>query len=492
MKRRIYGEENELGAICRDDQGHWSSAYGIGVAFGPLLQEIYNSVIKYSTFMPNGGQLRSDVGHVEISTPEASLARDLVLASKGFERFVEDAFPKQGGKQLVFLKDNTDSKTDLITFGCHENYLVQDKWQQFLYGGGSLSCEKNFLANFFLFLMSRIIVVGGGVISTQFEDEGCFYLSHRARFLDKETDNSSTGSTPLVGTKNESLSSGDGYFRIHLPIGDPVMSEFAQYMKYGMTGLFLRLAEEQKLPFLEVGPEDTIGTMKAINGDLSLKKVHIRLSDGRKLRPLHILDIFMKRAKACFPKNDDPEDVAKETLDILKKWEEVRHKLEKGPDFLNKELDYQILRKLMEKRANKDGISLSDLPELFRKDSLKASKILLDLKYLEQRYHELSPQGLYRIMAARGLVRRIVSDKEIEIAKNEPPGFNNPAARTRSWARGKIVQKARARERKVSVDWDKVTVHSDESGSGFKLISLGDPFTWDNSEIRSIIADLDN
>lgn len=507
MDRRIYGEENELGMILRDPEGHYHSAYYQDSErrfhMKKLVISYLNKIIQKDNFQPNGAKIYSDREHIECSTPEASLVRDLVLAAKGCEKLLEEVFqpPSEEG-QIILIKDNTDSSSDNVTFACHENYLCHNFLQR-IYISSKIASHsreeevifnRDFLANFLLFMISRIIITGGGVISVRKEDWGRFYISHRTRFLNKEAAlESHQQFSPIINTKYESLMANPDYFRLHLPASDPNMSEFAQYLKYGLTGIVLRLAEDGALPFSGVGPEDAILTIKTINTDLSCQKPLILLTDGQKFRALDVLRIFLKRAKNLYPQDNDPEDVAAETLDILKKWEETLEKLERQDVSLTKELDYLILKNLMEKAIIKEGFTLSELPELLQKDPLKGEQVLTLLKYIEQRYHELSPKGLYRMMVQKNLVRRILSDQEIEIAKSEPPGFTNPQARTRSWARGKFIQWAISQEisYRIRVDWDKVIVLLSTSltPSLFyeKIIRLDDPFEWDKKEIREIL-----
>lgn len=494
MNRRIYGEENELGAILKNKEGHYepaiekSSGIPNSSVWNPLFQRRYNELVSAGAFLENGAKIYVDLEHVECATAEASLARDVVLNSKGCERLIEEVLSRPGPEgRIIMIKDNTDSSSDYVTFACHENYFYYDSDGRVK--AASDYFNRNFLSNFMIFMASRIPITGGGVIAAgDWREKGIFYLSHRTRFIDTEVAGSSHQEhSPFITTKQEPLVGSTKcpfYHRLHITGGDPNISEYAQYLKYGITGLAVRLAEDNALPFSEIDPVHIVGSARVINWDLTFQRRLITLSDGRSMRPIDVQRIFLKAAKQRYPADNDPSDVAAETADILEKWGEILDELEVNSPNLAKKLDHAILRKIMARITEREGFKLEEIPELVGKDPANGDRIVTILKSIEQQYHELSPRSIYRMMVQKGLVARILTDKEIAIAKTEPPGFFNPKARTRSWARGKIVQAAVSREKNVSGDWTYMSYGSSENS---QKVGLEDPFEWNRKDIGEFI-----
>lgn len=486
MQRRIYGEENELGAILKRN-GRWESSIQKGQP-RPLKKATEKISSVCCGFQENGGRILYDVEHVEYATPEASSARDLVLASKSCERLVEELFPPLLKEEVRFIKDGTDGRNS-VTYATHENYLFNPSLF-FEPSRHEFRFKEKVLSNLVLFLISRIIITGGGAISTDYLSFGKFSISHRARFINKIIAPASHGtSCPIISSKFDPLGEGHPYQRLHIPYGDPNISEFTQYLRYGITSLVLRLAEDGALPFPE-GCLDPVSTIKQVSDDTSCQKPLVRFPSGQSLRALDVLRTFLARIKERYPADNDPVEEAKETQDIIKKTEETLEQLARDPMRLKRELDWVIQKNLMDRYLAKLGMELSELPQFFKHDFGKAKEILNTLRYVEQRYHELSPKNLWRELSRRNLVTRILTDEEIEIAKTEPPGWANPLRRNRSWARGKLVKKMKelGGDEGCFVDWARVTIDVVTSRSTCpKTFELNDPFTWDLPEIKRFL-----
>ena len=187
MERRIYGEENELGAIYKkkqEDNWEWERSDFVNLYGGAQL---------------NGSDIYEDLKHIEIATAEASSARDIVLISKGCERLIEELGRKKG---ITFIKDNTEPKSDMKCFGAHENYMYYDPKGEFFR-------RKVVQQNLIAFLISRIIFTGGGITLNCYPGAGQFLLSNRARFLALIYGDSAQAPCPgLVGYANNGLYDG--------------------------------------------------------------------------------------------------------------------------------------------------------------------------------------------------------------------------------------------------------------------------------------------
>ena len=146
MQRRIYGEENELGAMFKRG-GRWESAVQKGQP-RPLKQATGQISSICCGFQENGGRILYDVDHVEYATPEASSVRDLVLASRGCERLVEELYPPLLEDEVRFIKDGTDGRKS-VTYASHENYLF-DRGLLFQAGRREFQFKENVVDNLVL------------------------------------------------------------------------------------------------------------------------------------------------------------------------------------------------------------------------------------------------------------------------------------------------------------------------------------------------------
>lgn len=90
------------------------------------------------------------------------------------------------------------------------------------------------------------------------------------------------------------------------------------------------------------------------------------------------------------------------------------------------------------------------------------------LALIDFQYHDIDPdRGLYNRLVAKGAMRRLTDDAEIEAAVTTPPET------TRAWARGRFL--AELGDRVHAAGWDHVVV-VDTRGNQ-RHVDLTDPYT---------------
>jgi proteasome accessory factor A len=97
---------------------------------------------------------------------------------------------------------------------------------------------------------------------------------------------------------------------------------------------------------------------------------------------------------------------------------------------------------------------------------------------LDLQYHDIRrDKGLYYVLERSGGVKRILTDKEIDLAVDEPP------IDTRAYLRGMCLKKFR--QQVFSVNWDSLAFNL-ETGD-IKRIALEDPFQGTKAQIAEAI-----
>ena len=124
-----------------------------------------------------------------------------------------------------------------------------------------------------------------------------------------------------------------------------------------------------------------------------------------------------------------------------------------------------IKHRLIEQYRNREGVPLTH-PKV----------ALIDLQY-----HDVSRErGLFYKMQQHGLVERICTDEEIELAVDQPPQT------TRAKLRGEFIRRAKERRRDFTVDW----VHLKLNDQAQRTVLCKDPFKSRDERVEKLIASL--
>ncbi|GAB3162882.1 Pup--protein ligase [Myceligenerans halotolerans] len=453
MDRRIFGLETEYGVTCAAEDGR-------GLSADEVARYLFRKVVAWgrssNVFLRNGSRLYLDVGsHPEYATAECDDVRQLVAYDRGGERIleglVEDAQQRLEHEDLPgrihLFKNNTDSAGN--SYGCHENYLVRR--------GGDFARLSDVLVPF---LITRQVLVGAGkVLATP---RGAVYcLSQRADHIWEAVSSATTRSRPIINTRDEPHADAEHYRRLHVIVGDSSMAEPTTMLKVGATDLVLRLVEAG-LPMRDLSLENPIRAIREISHDRSGKHA-VTLANGRSMTAVEIQTEYYERVRDFVEGQGDPTPVVKQVLDL---WERGLRALDTGDlSLVDRELDWVIKLRLIQRYQAKHDLSLDD-PRIAR----------LDLAY-----HDISrTQGLYNLLAARGMVERVATDLEIFESTAVPPQT------TRAKLRGDFVRAAQDARRDYTVDW----VHLKLNDQAQRTVLCKDPFRNVDERVERLIESM--
>ena len=453
MERRIFGLETEYGVTCAADDGR-------GLSADEVARYLFRKVVAWgrssNVFLRNGSRLYLDVGsHPEYATAECDDVRQLVAYDRGGERILEglvaDAQQRlehEGlpGKVHLF-KNNTDSAGN--SYGCHENYLVRRQ--------GDFSRLSDVLVPF---LITRQVLTGAGKVLTT--PRGATYcLSQRADHIWEAVSSATTRSRPIINTRDEPHADAEHYRRLHVIVGDSSMSEATTMLKVGSTDLVLRLVEAG-VPVRDLTLENPIRAIREISHDSSGLQP-VQLANGRSATAVDLQWEYYQRVREHVESHLEATPQVKQVLDL---WERGLRALESGDlTLVERELDWVIKKRLIERYQAKHGLTLDD-PRIAR----------LDLAY-----HDISrTEGLYNLLAARGMVDRVVTDLEIFESTAVPPQT------TRAKLRGDFVRAAQEARRDYTVDW----VHLKLNDQAQRTVLCKDPFRNVDERVERLIESM--
>ena len=453
MDRRIFGLETEYGVTCAADDGR-------GLSADEVARYLFRKVVAWgrssNVFLRNGSRLYLDVGsHPEYATAECDDVRQLVAHDRGGERILEglvvDAQQRLEHEGLVgrihLFKNNTDSAGN--SYGCHENYLVRRQ--------GDFGHLADVLVPF---LISRQVLTGAGkVLATP---RGATYcLSQRADHIWEAVSSATTRSRPIINTRDEPHADAEHYRRLHVIVGDSSMSEMTTMLKVGSTDLILRMVEAG-VPLRDMALENPIRAIREISHDMTGLHV-VQLANGRSATAVDLQEEYLARAKEFLAVNLDPTPAVKQVVDL---WERGLRALRTGDlSLVDRELDWVIKWRIMQRYQEKHGLELSD-PRIAR----------LDLAY-----HDISrTEGLYNLLAARGMVERVTTDLEVFEATAIPPQT------TRAKLRGDFVRRAQEARRDYTVDW----VHLKLNDQAQRTVLCKDPFRSVDERVERLIESM--
>ncbi len=452
MERRIFGLENEYGVTCTLRGQRRLSP-------DEVARYLFRRVVSWgrssNVFLENGARLYLDVGsHPEYATPECDSIEDLVIHDKAGERILESLLSsaeqrlrEEGIRGVVYLfKNNTDSAGN--SYGCHENYLTSRR--------DDFGHYTEVLIPFFV---SRQIYAGAGkVLNTA---RGATYcLSQRAEHIWEPVSSATTRSRPIINTRDEPHADAERFRRLHVIVGDSNMSEYATFLKVGATSILLRMLEDPGVVMRDMTLDNPIRAIREISHDITCTR-KVRLENGRELSALDIQGEYLSRAL----RYSETRGLSPLEEQALKMWEHCLAGLESDPMSLDREVDWVIKYRLMENFRRRHDMSL-DHPRV----------ALVDLQY-----HDVNrSRGLYYLLEARGMVDRICTDDQIELAATTPPQT------TRARLRGEFIRKAKEAKRDYTVDW----VHLKLNDQAQRTVLCKDPFKSHDDRVDRLIAGL--
>ena len=452
MQRRIYGLETEYGITCTlKGQRRLTPDEAARYLFRSVVQWGRSS----NVFLGNGGRLYLDVGsHPEFATPECDSVIDTVLYDRAGDAIlnglVESAaarLAEEGIRGTIHLfKNNTDSAGN--SYGCHENYLVRRADE-----------PADYDDVFIPFLVTRQVFAGAGRILTT--PKGPRYvLSQRAEHIWEGISSATTRSRPIINTRDEPHADADLYRRLHVIVGDSNMSEHATFLKLGTTACVLRMLEHPSTDVRSLALENPIRAIREISADPAMTRP-VRLRNGREMTALDIQRSILEKAIEFGETHGYPGTEQR----ALEEWTRVLDALARDPMELSDTLDWVAKKQLLDRHCERTGNDLAS-----------PSAAVIDL-----RYHDIDEnRGLFHLMRARGLVRRIFDTDETLAAVDVPPQT------TRARLRGEFVTRAKAAGRDFTVDW----VHLKLNDQSQRTIVCKDPFRSRDERVERLLDSL--
>ena len=451
MERRIFGIENEYGVTCTLRGQRRLSP-------DEVARYLFRRVVSWgrssNVFLENGARLYLDVGsHPEYATPECDSVFDVVVHDKAGERILEglvtsaeERLAEEGIRGEIFLfKNNTDSAGN--SYGCHENYLV-----------GRHGDFQRIVDTLIPFLVTRQIFTGAGKL-LQTARGTVYSVAQRAEHIWEGVSSATTRSRPIINTRDEPHADAERYRRLHVIAGDSNMSEYATFVKLGTVAALLQMLEDDVV-FRDLSLENPIRAIREISHDTSCRR-RIRLANGRELSALDIQWEYLDRAIRYSRSPGFPAPVQQ----AVEMWEHLLTGLEKDPMTLDREVDWVVKLRLIDRYRARGDLSLSD-PKV----------ALLDLSY-----HDVNMnRGLFYLLQRKGLVDRVVTDGAIEDAMERPPQT------TRARLRGEFIKAAKAKKRDFTVDW----VHLKLNDQAQRTVLCKDPFKATDERVEKLISSL--
>ncbi|MFB3044670.1 MAG: depupylase/deamidase Dop, partial [Acidimicrobiia bacterium] len=377
----------------RDARGFGHDTYGLIDSEGAVV----NSVLA------NGARLYVDHAHPEYSSPESYDPLEAVLYDKAGERVMHKAAvvaSETSGRQVSLYKNNSDGKGN--SYGAHENYL--------------LSRETPFgdvIRYAIPFMVTRQIFTGAGKVGKENNRPDVdFQITQRADFFEEQVGLETTLKRPIINTRDEPHGDPARYRRLHVIIGDANLSEVQVFLKLGTTALMLAALEDGAIP----DPLDLLDPVEAcwqVSHDLSLRRP-IQLDGGGSATALELQGRYLEWfAKYVEKELDEPV-----WNQLIEEWERTLSLLETEPMQLADTLDWVAKKRLFGGYVARDGLEWSSAK----------------LRALDLQYHDVDPEkGLHNRLVARGEMRTLYTDQQVEDAVSTPP------QRTRAYFRGRCV-----------------------------------------------------
>jgi proteasome accessory factor A len=445
--RRILGLETEFGLT-------WA-----GGALTPeeAARELFQDVVAWgrssNVFLVNAARLYLDVGsHPEYATAECVTLTDLIAQDVAGQRILAQMAARTQQRlagagtpgALHLFKNNVDSVGN--SFGCHENYSVRRSTQVPTLHRGLIP-----------FLVARQVLTGAGHILTS--PRGARYVySQRADHVWESVSSATTRSRPMINTRDEALADGALYRRLHVIVGDSSMCQATTLLKAGSTDLVLRLIEAgAALPQMDLAsPAHAIRSISHGSGNVALR-------DGREVSGTDIVEAYLDCVETYQADDAGPHPTDAAVLDL---WRRAVGALRSGNlAQIERELDWAIKKRLIERYRERTGASLLD-PRVAR---------------LELAYHDIGPDGLLQRLEESGAAVKVVTEEQVRAAIVQPP------ANTRAALRGRFIAAARTAGTDYSVDWVTLKLGEPHRAS----VDLLDPFATADGRVDALIAGLE-
>jgi len=422
----------------------------------------------------NGSCFYIDLDHLECCVPETLSAWDHVAAWHATLRIAGQALADANAKlpagcAIQLLANNSDGLGN--SYGSHLSFLVARRTWDNLF-----ERKLHHLLVLASFLASSVVVTGAGKVGAECgRPEVAFQLSQRADFFRTLVGVQTTHHRPMVNSRDEPLCGTNGapartLARLHCIFFDSTLCHGSTLLKVGTMQLMLGLlAREQANSRLIL--DDPVAAVGAWSHDPTLT-TRARTVAGRHLTAVELQLAFIEEARRCADAGGY-DGVVPRAAELLAYWEDTVLRLQRGDvESLAPRLDWVLKRRLLtQAMAGRPGLAWTDPA----------------CKLLDHLYASVDPAtGLYWACERAGDVERVVSAAAIERFVHHPP------ADTRAWGRA-MLQRLGGRA-VVDVDWDRVTIRSDDGASWpcLRTVHLDDPLRFTRAALAPLIDAADS
>jgi proteasome accessory factor A len=347
VAERLFGLETEYAFALLDRQGERISPspateWLLDIARQRLsyLPDLQSSGL----FLANGARLYIDCGHhPEFAGPELANPWDAVRYIKAGEQILEGLGAELARKnkaiaQVSFFRQNVDYSGAGSTWGSHESYLHKAEPELF----------RQYLMPH---LVSRLIYTGAGGFDSKYPGIR-FTLSPRVPHLTAEVSPDSTHSRGVLHTKDESLSA-SGYHRLHLLCSESLFSEWAIFLRVGVTAVVVAMIEAGSRPGDQLALAAPLQAMRIFAGDPRCQQAVV----NARREPVTALAIqrgYLALAEAHLHASFMPPW----TGEVCRQWRRALDLLESGsPESVATSLDWAIRFGVFEQFLGAQGYS---------------------------------------------------------------------------------------------------------------------------------------
>ncbi|MFW7379053.1 MAG: proteasome accessory factor PafA2 family protein [Oligoflexus sp.] len=292
------------------------------------------------------------------------------------------------------------------------------------------------------FLLTRMMITGAGSL----EEEGVFRLSEKSSAVtNRRRQSIHRMDKPLFDCgnliKEYELAVWEMFLlrfesfrnlfarrqRFQVSFSDSNRCQFAEFLKLGLTGLVVRMADEG---YLDDAPQinNPREALAIVSREDSLEKM-IPLQNGGEMSVMDIQRWYLRRMQEIV--KDEHELLDLEVLELLRLWEETLDRLASDPLSLIGRIDW-ITKKYLLSEAG------GDLDFWARKK-------------IDIRYHELGA-GYFEVIQERGLTLDLYGSDEIEEA------VTRPSSPKRVKLRSRLIKSLALQQKPMTVSWSQIKI----------------------------------
>ena len=288
---------------------------------------------------------------------------------------------------------------------------------------------------------------------------------------------STTNNRPILNTRDEPIASEEQFMRLHVICGDANMSQFTNYLKVGITTLFLAMMEQQQITNYEL--YNPVKELCAVNRDVTGKNHRLETMHRGKITALD-MQLRYRDLMGKFLYHGTMNDFRPVFEAYSAALEEMKNT---DAVLMSEHFDHALKYSLLEKLVLRKGKTLEEE----------------DAKIVDVSYHRISPPGLFFV--GSNCHKTVVEEQDIMKFYGE----NATTPETRARDRMMLVKGLEARGLQYSIDWNGISFgagrtfpdlfyHSERVGAHqirFPFVRLDDPRMVHSDNIQLLFYRLD-